>query len=64
MINLIYVGHAYVSTLRLAEGPTNFSSLVRNGFVHLPTAPGLRVEADHENVRRILVASDSLRTPA
>ncbi|GAA0332581.1 hypothetical protein GCM10009087_48480 [Sphingomonas oligophenolica] len=58
MRNLIDVGHACMSALRLAEDPTDFSSFVREGVVHLPTAPGLGVQVDEQQVRRLTVASD------
>jgi muconate cycloisomerase len=54
--NLVDAGHAYMSTLRLAEDPTNFSGLVRNGVVHLPTGYGLGVEVDEARVRRMSVS--------
>ncbi len=55
--NLIDVGHAFMSTLRLAEDPTNFSSFVREGWVHLPSGAGLGIEVDEAHVRRLAVAS-------
>jgi len=58
--NLIDVGHAFMSTLRLAEDPTDFSSLVVNGVAHLPRAPGLGVQGDEWHVRRLAVASQHL----
>ena len=58
--NLVEVGHAYMSTLRLAEDPTNFSRFVRNGVVHLPTDPGLGVQVDEAHVRRMAVTQVQL----
>jgi muconate cycloisomerase len=58
--NLIDVGHAFMSTLRLAEDPTDFSSCVVNGMVRLPSGPGLGVQVDEQHVRRLAVASDRL----
>ncbi|MFN3352853.1 MAG: enolase C-terminal domain-like protein [Brevundimonas sp.] len=55
--NLVDVGHAYMSTLRLAEDPTDFESFVRQGRVELPTGPGLGIQVDEEHVRRLSVAS-------
>lgn len=55
--NLVDVGHAFMSTLRLAEDPTDFSSFVRNGVVHLPGGAGLGVQVDESHVRRMAVAS-------
>ncbi|MFT4067945.1 enolase C-terminal domain-like protein [Paraburkholderia sp.] len=54
--NLIDVGHAYMSTLRLVEDPTDFSSFVRDGVVHLPNRDGLGVQVDEAHVRRLAVA--------
>lgn len=59
--NLIDAGHAYMSTLRLAEDPTNFSGFVRDGLVSLPDAVGLGVEVDEAHVRRLAIASDQIR---
>lgn len=58
--HLIDVGHAFMSTLRLAEDPTDFSSFVVDGVVHLPTAPGLGVHVDELHVRRLAVDSHRL----
>ena len=55
--NLVDVGHAYMSTLRLAEDPTDFASFVRNGMVHLPNRAGLGVEVDEAHVRHMAVAT-------
>lgn len=51
--NLVDFGHAFMSTLRLAEDPTDFSSFVRNGTVTLPDRPGLGVLVDEAHVRRL-----------
>lgn len=61
--NLVDFGHAYMSTLRLAEDPTDFSSLVRSGVVHLPQEPGLGVRVDVDHVRRLTVHTFTLRAP-
>ena len=58
--NLVSAGHAFMSTLRLAEDPTSFSSLVSGGVVRLPQAPGLGVEVDEQHVRRMAVTSRRL----
>jgi len=55
--NLLDVGHAFMSTLRLAEDPTNFSSFVHDGVVHLPSSAGLGVQVDESHVRRMAVSS-------
>lgn len=54
--NLIDVGHAFMSTLRLVEDPTDFSSFVRNGVVHFPNRDGLGVQVDEAHVRRMAVS--------
>jgi muconate cycloisomerase len=53
--NLIDFGHAYMSTMRLVEDPTDFSSLVRDGVVHLPNRAGLGVDVDEEHVNRLAI---------
>lgn len=55
--NLIDVGHAYMSTLRLVDDPTDFSSFVRNGIVHIPNRDGLGVQVDEAHVRRLAVST-------
>jgi muconate cycloisomerase len=60
MTNLVDIGHAFISTLRLAEDPTNFSSFVRDGIVHLPKEPGLGVQVDEEHVRRLAAGRVSI----
>jgi muconate cycloisomerase len=60
--NLVDVGHAFMSPLRLAEDPTDFSSFVRDGMVHLPLSAGLGVQVDEPHVRRLAVASFCLGT--
>jgi len=55
--NLVDVGHAFMSTLRLVEDPTDFSSFVRNGTVYFPNRNGLGVEVDEAHVRRMAVSS-------
>ncbi len=55
--NLVDAEHAFMSTLRLAEDPTDFSSFVRDGVVHLPRSAGLGVQVDESHVRRLAMAS-------
>lgn len=59
--NLVEFGHAFMSTLRLAEDPTDFGSLVRNGTVTLSDRPGLGVQVDEAHVRRLTIDSCSLQ---
>ncbi|MDN7177259.1 mandelate racemase [Caballeronia sp. SEWSISQ10-4 2] len=58
--NLVDVGHAFMSTLRLVEDPTDFSSFVRNGTVYFPNRDGLGVQVDEAHVRRMAVSSCAL----
>lgn len=59
--NLVDLGHAFMSTLRIAEDPTDFSTFVRNGTVHFPREAGLGIRVDEPHVRRLAVASFQLR---
>jgi muconate cycloisomerase len=56
--NLVDAGHAFMSTLRLSEDPTDFSSHVRGGTVTLPAGSGLGITVDEAHVRRLAVAND------
>ncbi len=56
--NLVDAGHAFMSTLRLAEDPTDFSQLVVDGIVKPRNAPGLGLEVDEAHVGRLSVARD------
>ncbi|MCL4744728.1 MAG: mandelate racemase [Burkholderiaceae bacterium] len=49
---LIPSGHAYMSTLRLADDFTDFASLVHDGYAHVSDAPGLGVTVDSEKLVR------------
>lgn len=60
--NLVDVGHAFMSTLRLAEDPTDFSTYVRGGTVHLPSGPGLGIQVDEAHVRRLTTEGFLLKT--
>ncbi|HJP75518.1 MAG TPA: enolase C-terminal domain-like protein [Pseudonocardiaceae bacterium] len=62
--NLVEAGHAFMSTLRMAQDPTDFSSFVRDGVVHLPAAAGLGVQVDEPHVRRLAVDSFHLGAKA
>jgi muconate cycloisomerase len=52
-----------MSTLRLAQDPTDFSSFVHDGVVHLPRRAGLGVQIDEAHVRRLTVAGVRLGAP-
>ena len=49
--NLMDCGHAYMSTLRMADDVSDFSSWVTNGTAHLPDKPGLGVEISLDKVK-------------
>lgn len=53
--NLIDCGHAYMSTLRMADDVTEFSNQVHGGKIHLGDGAGLGVQIDLERVRRYLL---------
>ena len=55
--NLVDAGHAFMSTLRITEDPTDFSSFVRDGIVHAPNLPGLGIQVDEAHVQRWTVNS-------
>lgn len=50
--NLVDVGHAYMSTLRLEGDVTNFASFVDSGMVHLSEKAGWGINIDEDHLRR------------
>ncbi len=52
---LMDCGHAYMSTLRMADDVTDFSSWIDQGTATLPDAPGLGVQVDEAKIRQYLV---------
>ena len=54
--NLLDVGHAYMSVLRLEGDPTDFATCVDAAVATLPDAPGLGVRVDAGQLGRIAVA--------
>jgi muconate cycloisomerase len=50
--NLVDCGHAYMSTLRMADDITNFSSWIKQGVAKPPGLPGLGVEVSMEKVEQ------------
>jgi muconate cycloisomerase len=48
--NLVECGHAYMSTLRMADDITDFSSWIKQGVASLPDLPGLGVEVSMEKI--------------
>jgi muconate cycloisomerase len=60
--NLVDIGHAFMSPLRLSEDPTDFRSFLRDGVVYLPSGSGLGVQVDEAHVRRMAI--DTFRLEA
>jgi muconate cycloisomerase len=52
--NLVSFGHAYMSTLRMSDDVTDFSSWIQAGTVRLPEAPGLGVKVSEEKIQQYL----------
>ncbi len=48
--NLMPCGHAYMSTLRMADDITNFSDWVENGRADLPDRPGLGIDVSLDKI--------------
>ncbi|MDD2179240.1 mandelate racemase [Acidovorax sp. D2M1] len=59
--NLVDFGHAFMSTLRLAEDPTNFSTFIREGIIYFPDEVGIGLQVDEDHVRRMAIASSLVR---
>lgn len=60
--NLMTCGHAYMSTLRISEDPTDFAGLVSNGMVRAPAAPGLGIAVDVARLERLAVDHGRIET--
>ena len=52
--NLVNCGHAYMSTLRISDDVTNFSSWIERGTARLQDAPGLGINVDSAKIRKYL----------
>ncbi|MCP5086881.1 MAG: hypothetical protein GY952_08790 [Rhodobacteraceae bacterium] len=50
--NLMPCGHAYMSTKRMADDVTDFSSWLHNGRAHLSDRPGLGIEVSMEKIKQ------------
>ncbi|SMC22535.1 muconate cycloisomerase [Desulfacinum hydrothermale DSM 13146] len=59
LANLVEMGHAYMSVLRMADDFTDFADHVKNAVAQVPTRPGLGVEVDDAKLRHY--ALESLR---
>lgn len=52
--NLVNCGHAYMSTLRISDDVTDFSSWIERGTARLQDAPGLGINVDSAKIRKYL----------
>jgi muconate cycloisomerase len=50
--NLLDLGHAYMSVLRMADDITDFAGNISDSIVTVPSAPGLGVRLDEEKLNR------------
>jgi len=50
--NLLDMGHAYMSVLRMSDDITDFGKNVSRAVVTVPTAPGLGVRLDEEKLKK------------
>ncbi|MCP4046125.1 MAG: hypothetical protein GY732_09070 [Gammaproteobacteria bacterium] len=50
--NLVDCGHAYMSTLRMADDVTDFSEWIKQGIVTLPGVPGLGVNVSPGKIKQ------------
>jgi muconate cycloisomerase len=50
--NLLDMGHAYMSVLRMSDDITDFAENISNSVVTVPSAPGLGVALDEDKLRR------------
>lgn len=53
--HLLPCGHAYMSTLRMADDITDFSDWVQNGRAKIPDCPGLGVNVSMDKIRQYQV---------
>ncbi len=53
--NLVDCGHAYMSTLRMSDDVTNFSSWIKQGVAYLADAPGLGVDVSLQKIKQYQV---------
>ena len=51
------IGHSYFSPLRLDGDISSFSSLVNQGVVTIPDAPGLGIEIDRDQLAKYTVST-------
>jgi muconate cycloisomerase len=53
--NLLDVGHAYMSVVRMQEDVTDFAGNLHGGAVKVPERPGLGVEINDEALQKYTV---------
>ncbi len=53
--NLMECGHAYMSTLRMADDVTDLSGWIVEGTAHMPDAPGLGINVSMEKIQQYQV---------
>ncbi len=61
--NLMDCGHAYMSTLRITEDPTDFSALVADGTARVPDTPGLGISVDADHLNALAVDHRRIEDP-
>ncbi len=51
LANLVDMGHAYMSVLRMSDDITDFNRLITKAEVKVPSSPGLGVQVDEEKIK-------------
>ncbi|MDJ0817965.1 MAG: enolase C-terminal domain-like protein [Desulfobacterales bacterium] len=50
--NLLDIGHAYMSVLRMSDDITDFDQNISNGIATIPTGPGLGINLDEDKLQK------------
>ena len=50
--NLLDMGHAYMSVLRMSDDVTDFAKNISESIATVPTEPGLGVKLDEDKLKR------------
>jgi muconate cycloisomerase len=50
--NLLDIGHAYMSVLRMSDDITDFDQNISDGIVTIPTGPGLGIALDEDKLKK------------
>ena len=61
--NLMDIGHAYFSPLRLEDDITTYSSQIKDGFVSISEAPGLGIEIRQDILNKYVFQSQTIGNP-